>query len=117
MDSRRTSGIAISVGIPIINSYSAATINSYSAATTGPAISPDGSIGYGQIKKFIVDNGARMVYNSTVVGDYSYAGTTWIGYDDNQSIVDKVRYAKQRGLRGYFSWHVGADDNSDESCV
>ncbi|CAA7054831.1 unnamed protein product [Microthlaspi erraticum] len=87
-------------------------INSYSAATTGPAISPDGSIGYGQIKKFIVDNGARMVYNSTVVGDYSYAGTTWIGYDDNQSIVTKVRYAKQRGLRGYFSWHVGADDNS-----
>ncbi|KAH0915093.1 hypothetical protein HID58_029539 [Brassica napus] len=85
---------------------------SYYAATTGSAISPDGSIGYGQIRKFIVDNGATTVYNSTVVGDYCYAGTTWIGYDDNQSIVTKVRYAKQKGLRGYFSWHVGADDNS-----
>ncbi|CAH2078501.1 unnamed protein product [Thlaspi arvense] len=86
--------------------------HSYYAATTGAAISPDGSIGYGQIRKFIVDNGATTVYNSTVVGDYCYAGTTWIGYDDNQSIVTKVRYAKQRGLLGYFSWHVGADDNS-----
>lgn len=43
---------------------------SYYAATTGSAISPDGSIGHGQIRKFIVDNGATTVYNSTVVGDY-----------------------------------------------
>ncbi|KAF8115063.1 hypothetical protein N665_0030s0105 [Sinapis alba] len=85
---------------------------SYYAATTGSAISPNGSIGYGQIRKFIVDNRAITVYNSTVVGNYCYAGMTWIGYDDNQSIVTKVRYAKQKGLHGYFSWHVGADDNS-----
>ncbi|KAF2584636.1 hypothetical protein F2Q70_00034668 [Brassica cretica] len=89
-----------------------ANSHSYYAPTTGAAISPDGSIGYGQIRKFIVDNRATTVYNSSVVGDYCYAGTTWIGYDDNQSIVTKVRYAKQRGLLGYFSWHVGADDNS-----
>lgn len=89
-----------------------ANSHSYYAPTTGAAISPDGSIGYGQIRKFIVDNRATTVYNASVVGDYCYAGTTWIGYDDNQSIVTKVRYAKQKGLLGYFSWHVGADDNS-----
>ncbi|CAH8345586.1 unnamed protein product [Eruca vesicaria subsp. sativa] len=89
-----------------------ANSHSYYAPTTGAAISADGSIGYGQIRRFIADNRATTVYNSSVVGDYCYAGTTWIGYDDNQSIVTKVRYAKQRGLLGYFSWHVGADDNS-----
>ncbi|XP_010496391.1 PREDICTED: chitotriosidase-1-like [Camelina sativa] len=80
-------------------------------ATTQVATSADGTINYDQIRKFIVDNGATTVYNSTVVGDYCYAGTTWIGYDDYESIVTKVSYAKQRGLLGYFSWHVGADDN------
>lgn len=46
-----------------------------------------------------------------MVGDYCYKGTAWIGYDDSQSIVTKVRYVKAKGLRGYFAWHVGADDN------
>ncbi|XP_010449301.1 PREDICTED: chitotriosidase-1-like [Camelina sativa] len=98
-------------------SLSNANANSYYAATTGPAILPGmpeaGAITYGQIKKFIMDNGVTPVNNSTVVGDYCYAGTTWIGYDDSQSIVTKVRYAKEKGLLGYFSWHVGADDNSE----
>ncbi|KAL1221155.1 Class V chitinase [Cardamine amara subsp. amara] len=39
-----------------------------------------------------------MVYDSKVVGDYSFSGTTFIGYDDKQSVVTKVRYAKQRGF-------------------
>ncbi|EOA19071.1 hypothetical protein CARUB_v10007736mg [Capsella rubella] len=84
----------------------------HDAATTQVATSADGTINYDQIRKFIVDNGATTVYNSSVVGDYCYSGTTWIGYDDYESIVTKVRYAKQKGLLGYFSWHLGADDNS-----
>ncbi|KAG2249212.1 hypothetical protein Bca52824_088840 [Brassica carinata] len=84
-----------------------ANSHSYYVATTGAAATISGAA----IPED-VDNGATTVYNSSVVGDYCYAGTTWIGYDDNQSIVTKVRYAKQRGLLGYFSWHVGADDNS-----
>ncbi|VVB12373.1 unnamed protein product [Arabis nemorensis] len=50
-----------------------------------------------------------------VVGDYCFAGTTWIGYDSEQSIKTKAKYAKQKGLLGYFSWHVGGDDNSELS--
>ncbi|CAL9226116.1 unnamed protein product [Arabidopsis halleri] len=74
--------------------------HNYYANSSGPAILPD------------VDNKATTVYNSTLVQNHCYAKKTWIGYDDNQSIVTKVRYAKQRGLLGYFSWHIGADDNS-----
>ncbi|KAG7542199.1 Glycoside hydrolase superfamily, partial [Arabidopsis thaliana x Arabidopsis arenosa] len=54
------------------------------------------------IRRLIVDHKARSVYDSTVVGDYCFAGTSLIGYDDHQSVVRKVRYAKKRG----------ADDNS-----
>ncbi|CAE6187037.1 unnamed protein product [Arabidopsis arenosa] len=85
--------------------------NGYEAPTDGAAISPDGSITYDKIRNYIVDNGAATFHDPAVVGFYCYVGNTWIGYDDNQSIVSKVKYAKLTGLLGYFSWHVGADYN------
>jgi chitinase len=75
------------------------------------SISSDGSITYSGIKDFITNNSATAVYNSTIVTDYCYVGTTWIGYDDTRSIYTKVTYAKGKGLLGYFAWHVGADKN------
>jgi chitinase len=77
----------------------------------GAAISSDGSITYSGIKDFITQNSATTVFNSTIVTDYCYSGTTWIGYDDTNSIYTKVTYAKGKGLLGYFAWHVGADNN------
>ncbi|KAK1383663.1 Class V chitinase [Heracleum sosnowskyi] len=71
----------------------------------------DGTKGYNQILDFIANNNATKIYNSTIVADYCYAGTTWIGYDDKQSILAKVLYAKKNGLRGYSAWHVAADAN------
>ncbi|OMO61770.1 hypothetical protein CCACVL1_23255, partial [Corchorus capsularis] len=56
--------------------------NGFFAPTSGAAITPDGSLGYGQILSFISSNNATKVYNSTVVSNYCYSGTTWIGYDD-----------------------------------
>ncbi|KAL2502514.1 Glycosyl hydrolase family protein with chitinase insertion domain [Forsythia ovata] len=81
------------------------------APASGPASADNGAMGYRQIKNFIAQNKAPIVYNSTIVTNYCYAGTTWIGYDDSQSINDKVLYAKQKGLLGYFAWHVGVDNN------
>ncbi|KAJ0984303.1 hypothetical protein J5N97_002659 [Dioscorea zingiberensis] len=85
------------------------------AAATGPAtgtgIDIDGSIAFNQIKAFNQRTGAATVYNGSLVVDYCYSGTTWIGYDDVSSVAAKVSYAKQKGLRGYFAWSVGGDDN------
>ncbi|KAF3452985.1 hypothetical protein FNV43_RR03418 [Rhamnella rubrinervis] len=81
------------------------------APANGAAISADGSIGYRQIRNFISQNAATAVHNGSVVTDYTYSGTTWIGYDDTQSVSTKVTYAKSKGLLGYFAWHVGADSN------
>ncbi|XP_031272574.1 class V chitinase-like [Pistacia vera] len=70
-----------------------------------------GATGYKQIKQFIAQNKATHVFNATVVSDYCYSGTTWIGYDDTQSISTKVNYAKGKNLLGYFAWHIANDDN------
>ena len=81
------------------------------APTNGEGTGSDGVMLYKQIKQFMAQNGAATVFNASIVGDYCYAGTTWIGYDDTQSISTKVSYAKGKGLLGYFAWHVAADDN------
>ncbi|KAH6817393.1 Glycosyl hydrolase family protein with chitinase insertion domain-containing protein [Perilla frutescens var. hirtella] len=81
------------------------------APATGPAGPDNGAMDYNQIKSFISQNKATVVYNSTIVTNYCYSGTTWIGYDDTQSISKKVSYAKQTGLLGYFVWQVGGDSN------
>ncbi|KAA8522900.1 hypothetical protein F0562_009323 [Nyssa sinensis] len=81
------------------------------APANGPVGSADGSIRYQQITEFITQNNATTVYNATIVSNYCYAGTTWIGYDGLQTISTKVSYAKQNGLLGYFAWHVAADNN------
>ncbi|XP_015892901.3 class V chitinase [Ziziphus jujuba] len=109
------SGVAarkIVLGLPFYG-YAWRLVNSNNhglfAPANGSAIS--GGIGYGQIRTFISQNEATAVYNGTVVTDYAYSGTTWIGYDDTQSVSTKVSYAKGKGLLGYFAWHVGADSN------
>ncbi|KAK7859342.1 class v chitinase, partial [Quercus suber] len=69
-----------------------APANSWCSCTAGGAL--------------IAQNSTTTVFNSMFVSDYCYNGTTWIGYDDVQSIHTKVTYAKGKGLLGYFSWQI-----------
>ncbi|KAI8570424.1 hypothetical protein RHMOL_Rhmol01G0032900 [Rhododendron molle] len=85
------------------------------APADGPVGSGNGAMRYREILGFIAENEAATVYNDTIVSNYCYAGTTWIGYDGTQSISAKVSYAKQEGLLGYFAWHVAQDNNWDLS--
>ncbi|KAF8033792.1 hypothetical protein BT93_C0145 [Corymbia citriodora subsp. variegata] len=104
----------IGLGIPFYGSaFTLADANNhgYFAPINGSAISSEGMIQYNQITKYISLNNATTVYNSMVVYAYCYSGRTWISYDDKQTISTKVAYAKGRGLRGYFAWHVAGDDN------
>ncbi|XP_042962915.1 class V chitinase-like [Carya illinoinensis] len=83
------------------------------APAAGPALSVDGSISFAQVKVFITDQKATTEYNDTYSTNYCYAGVTWIGYDDLESVTNKVKYhaRKEQQLLGYFAWHVGADNN------
>ncbi|XP_010449304.1 PREDICTED: chitinase-3-like protein 2 [Camelina sativa] len=78
----------------------------------GVALSPNGSISYSKIKEFIKDYGPTTEHDKVVVEDYCFSKEILIRYDDTQSVVTKVGYAKQNGLLGYFAWNVGADDNT-----
>ncbi|XP_060171878.1 class V chitinase-like isoform X2 [Lycium barbarum] len=104
------------LGIPFYG-YAWRLVNSSSHGLRAPADgnssvgSDDGSMTYTKIREFIVQNRVTPVYNATIVGDYCYSGSTWISYDDTDSVRDKVSYIKSTGLLGYFAWHIAADSD------
>ncbi|CAL5328059.1 unnamed protein product [Camellia sinensis] len=76
---------------------------------TGPGYL--GVMKYSDIVDFNLANNASVVFDEETVSTYSYAGTDWIGYDDMESISNKVNFARANGLGGYFFWAVGFDKN------
>jgi chitinase len=71
------------------------------------AVAGSDPIPYSKIVSTITS--AVKEFDPSYVTDYCYSGTTWIGYDGKDSISTKVRYAKKKGLRGYFAWHLDDD--------
>ncbi|KAK1287202.1 hypothetical protein QJS10_CPB19g00664 [Acorus calamus] len=55
--------------------------------------------------------GWTEVYDMGTGSAYAYKGTGWVGYDDRRSVAQKVRYAHDKGLGGYFFWAIGQDLN------
>ena len=43
---------------------------------------------------------------------YDSTSGTWVSYDDPQSVREKVRYVRERGLGGVVIWELGGDDGS-----
>src|SRR5687768_12396509 len=43
---------------------------------------------------------------------YESTSGTWVSYDDPQSVREKVRYVRERGLGGVVIWELGGDDGS-----
>jgi chitinase len=43
---------------------------------------------------------------------YDSTSGTWVSYDDPQSVGEKVRYVRERGLGGVVIWELGGDDGS-----
>ncbi|KAF7817288.1 Acidic mammalian chitinase [Senna tora] len=85
------------------------SVHGLGAPAHGAATDTDGTMDYDEILKFNTQNGATVVYDGLSVSFYSYAGTTWITYDDVWSIRMKAHFARSLALRGYFFWAVDKD--------
>ncbi|KAK9055159.1 hypothetical protein SSX86_026241 [Deinandra increscens subsp. villosa] len=71
----------------------------------------DGAMLYSEVQAFNVQNNATVVYDEPTVSYYSYAGTSWIGYDDVESVKRKIEYAQSLNIGGYFFWTIIGDQN------
>ncbi|KAM3617889.1 uncharacterized protein V6R79_012399 [Siganus canaliculatus] len=47
---------------------------------------------------------------------YATTGNQWIGYDNKDSIDEKVKYVKDQNFGGIFVWSMAMDDFSGEFC-
>lgn len=102
----------IVLGFPFFgHSLQLANANNHGFWAPTSGVVNGGTMSYKEIRQFIMSTNATKVFNATVVSDYCYKGTTWIGYDDTQSVNTKVKYAKDNGLLGYFAWQISQDDN------
>lgn len=70
-----------------------------------------GMLGYNEICAMI-KNGWDLKRNDIQKIPYAVHANQWIGYDDEQSVADKVNYAISKKLGGGMVWSVDTDDFS-----
>ncbi|GJY60624.1 acidic mammalian chitinase-like protein [Tanacetum coccineum] len=101
----------IVMGLPLYGrtwSLQDPNINTVGAPTTGTGPG-NGTLVYSQVVDFNRENNATIVFDNTRISFYSYAGDSWISYEDVRSIEPKVKYARDQALGGYFFWALGQD--------
>jgi chitinase len=87
--------------------------NGLDAPTAGPGepgeyTDNQGSLGYNEVCEFH-PNGT-VVFLEDMKVPYLYDDNFWIGYDNEESIGYKVRYAQEKNLAGVFIWSIETDD-------
>lgn len=56
-------------------------------------------------------NGWTVVTDPTgKMGPYAYNGDQWVGWDDIDITIAKVKYAMSKGLGGIMFWELSLDD-------
>lgn len=78
------------------------------AVGAGPG---NGTLVYSQVVDFNSNNDAFVEFDNGTASFYSYAGGSWVGYDDVGSIKLKIQFARAQSLGGYFFWALGQDNN------
>ncbi|KAI8570448.1 hypothetical protein RHMOL_Rhmol01G0034600 [Rhododendron molle] len=88
-------------------------LNGIGAAASAVGLRPgdDGKMSYSEVEKFNREKNATVVYDPETVSTYSYAGTSWIGYDDIRSTTVKIRHGQDNKIGGYFVSDVTGDQD------
>jgi chitinase len=85
------------------------------AASAAPFTKKAGFISYYEICQKI-SQGWTKRWDSESKVPYVYQGNEWIGFEDVQSLKEKVDYIKTRGLGGAMFWTLDLDDFNGQFC-
>ena len=72
------------------------------------AVYPDG-ITYPDIMKLLEKPEYKRYWDDAAKAPYIYNGDVFITYEDKQSLQEKVKYIKDKGLRGIMVWEYAHD--------
>lgn len=103
------------MGIPTFGkSFTLATSeNQVGAPISGPGLpgrftKEEGTLAYYEICDFL--RGAEVHRIDSQKVPYATKGNQWVGYDDVESVKNKVRYLKETSLAGAMVWALDLDD-------
>lgn len=72
----------------------------------------NGEITYSEICQNIKNRAWTRVFDTNQKVPFAFGEGQWVGYDDAQSIDEKITYAQNKGLGGVFVWETAQDDAS-----
>ena len=75
----------------------------------GPITRLIGMLGYNEICGMI-KNGWQLYRDSVEKIPYAVHANQWIGYDDEESINEKIKFLKNKKLGGAMIWSIDTDD-------
>jgi len=64
----------------------------------------------------ILKNGATYIWDEEMKVPYAISGDQWIGFDDERSIRNKMKWIKDNGYGGAMVWTVDMDDFTGTFC-
>ncbi|GLJ39488.1 hypothetical protein SUGI_0806660 [Cryptomeria japonica] len=66
---------------------------------------------YTEIRDFIRENNATEEIDSNLKSAYCYGNSVWVGYENEKTVAERVKYAGIKEMRGYFLWSISYDAN------
>jgi chitinase len=76
----------------------------------GECTGTEGYLSYAEIKSMLERTGATPIHDNETMTKYvRFDNNQWVGYDDPETIKQKVDYANQVGFRGLFIWAIDQD--------
>uniref|UniRef100_T1JDU4 chitinase n=1 Tax=Strigamia maritima TaxID=126957 RepID=T1JDU4_STRMM len=77
----------------------------------GPATKESGYMAYYEICRKVREEGwtVKKPYPSDV-GPYAFKGDQWVGFDDEETVINKAKYIKNKHLGGAMFWSLDNDD-------
>lgn len=68
------------------------------------------NLNYKQIEKaYLNKNGFKLYYDNKAKAAYLYDGNTFISYEDQEALKEKVAYIQSKNLGGAMVWHYSQD--------
>uniref|UniRef100_A0A4D5S383 Putative chitinase n=1 Tax=Ixodes scapularis TaxID=6945 RepID=A0A4D5S383_IXOSC len=77
---------------------------------SGPFTREPGLLGYNEICTLISTGGWKVTRDPNVNAPVAVKGNLWIGFDDAESLANKVQLALDKGLAGAMVWSIETDD-------
>lgn len=75
-----------------------------------------GFLAYYEICDMLKNGQTRTIFDVEHRNPYSYLGDQWVGYDNLQSINEKVQWLKNNGYAGWLMWNMDLDDFTGTHC-